>query len=89
MPQEPRSFFERITGAKLMSGTKEELEDDSRVEVEDFNEEGQAYEQEVVTNEEDDIDGAMTEDDYEAEDNYSDESLSQEEEQEGAQKRRR
>lgn len=73
MPQEPRSFFERITGARLLNqdrGTKVEYEDEP--------------EQKVAVPSDHEIDRAIAEPELEPEAEYSDEDTGEaEEEQEG------
>lgn len=78
MPQEPRSFFERLTGARMLSGSKLADEDaDHPTVVQEYND-SMGTEVELA-------DEALTEDVAENEDNYSDESAGQpgDEEQEG------
>lgn len=77
MPQEPRSFFERLTGARMMSGQQSgapvEYEGDSQEEP---------YHPEV---DEQDVDEVIEEIDVEPEEDYSDEAgmIDEYEEQEG------
>ncbi len=69
MPQEPRSFFERLTGARLMGGHQDEEEDDNQtVSYQDD------YEEVPVSQEDEGhINEMIEEDDPDAEEVYSDE----------------
>lgn len=72
MPQEPRSFFERLTGARIMNQSP----DEHTVEP--------APKEEYENVPEQEAEQAMTEEEYEAEENFSDEDAGvSEEEQEG------
>lgn len=75
MPQEPRSFFERITGARLIGGDGRE---ENEIKYDD------SYDQEVTIQPDQDVDEALEENDAEHEDNFSDEATNETiEEQEG------
>lgn len=70
MPQEPRSFFERLTGARIMNQSPTEHT--------------VVPEEEYETVPEEEAEQAITEEEYEPEDSYSDEDVGvSEEEQEG------
>ncbi len=74
MPQEPKSFFERITGARI-------LKNEGRSQPVQYEDD---QEQNVPIPEEKDLDQAMAEEDVEPEDAYSDEDTGvKDEEQEG------
>lgn len=77
MPQEPRSFFERITGARIMN-----KHDEGGVQYEDNFERNIDVAPEAEAEQE--VDAALTETEPETEENYSDEDTGEaSEEQEG------
>ncbi len=78
MPQEPKSFFERITGTRLLGS------DDDTGQQTDVAYEDEDQEQEVAIPEQGEVEEAMTEPEVEPEMAYSDENTGEgEEEQEG------
>jgi len=86
MPEEPRGFFERLTGARLMSGSRDEV--DEEIEYEDEQPEiiSEDTEAEVeIPSSDEDISEVMEEPEVEQDDIYSDEAPAQSEgeEQEG------
>lgn len=76
MPQEPRSFFERITGARLIGGTDEQQA--RGIKYDD------SYDQEIDIQPERDVEEVLDENEAEPEDSYSDEATNEtQDEQEG------
>lgn len=74
MAQEPRSFFERLTGARMLGGSQEDTIE--------YAEDQQGVP--VTTTDEREVDQALDEPDLEQEETYSDEATAQDtEEQEG------
>lgn len=74
MPQEPRSFFERLTGARVLSTTDTDTEEDSLP----------VHQGDEVGFEDREVDEALAEPESESEKDFADEELaSSEEEQEG------
>ena len=69
MPQEPRSFFERLTGAKVLAGNSQHV---AQEEQEYDIPTGETYDSELG---EADIDDAIEESEYDTEESYSDESM--------------
>jgi len=74
MPQEPRSFFERLTGARVMHPSSS---DDEREELLEH----EVYDPEDVDN--NDLENVMEESDYDLDDEYAAGETSDESEQEG------